>query len=67
MGTPSTTNNGWLVREMDEAPRMRIIAEAPGEPEALTTITPAALLLSALTMLVSRELTNSSALTDWTE
>ena len=29
-GTPSITNNGWLLERMEEVPRIRIVVEPPG-------------------------------------
>ncbi len=42
IGTPSMTYNGWSLAEIEEPPRMRICAPAPGSPPFPVTWTPAA-------------------------
>ena len=42
-GTPSITINGLLDADIEEPPRTRIVAPAPGAPPSVITLTPAAL------------------------
>ena len=67
IGTPSTTKSGELEPLIDVLPRILMFEDAPGEPDELTTDTPATLELRAFTMLVSRAFTMSSASTFCTE
>ena len=63
MGTPSTTNNGELLRVNETRPRITIFDEAPGVPDELVISTPATLELRAFTRFASLTAVTSSPLT----
>src|SRR5665213_4622346 len=42
IGTPSTTNSGWLVPDSEDPPRILMSADAPGSPDCVRTSTPGA-------------------------
>ena len=65
MGMPSITNKGEFDPFMELLPLILILDEAPGEPDELTTVTPAILELSASTRFTSLADIISSVFTFW--
>src|SRR6056297_3732795 len=66
IGTPSTTQSGWLLLK-EALPRMVIREEEPTAPLALVTCVPATLPESELTILASLASARSSPPTSCTE